>query len=173
MLLRVIKENLRLKVEVAFLLLKPKLYFDNKVIALYQFSSNGNRLTLGAFLIQKAFCSFPAFPGFHLFVCTYLKRRNLQKMLFLLIFEMRFSPIIIFNVSLNLAKYLVTVVKFSVISVISGVCSNSGESTRPYIYLFIRLLSAFFPFYVKMQTKQDKLCYNRLQFDKETQTNTV
>ena len=32
-LLKVIKENLRLKLEVAFLLLKPKLYLDNKVIA--------------------------------------------------------------------------------------------------------------------------------------------
>ena len=50
-LLKVIKENLRLKLEVAFLLLKPKLYLDNKVIAFYQFSSNGNRLSLGAFLI--------------------------------------------------------------------------------------------------------------------------
>ena len=41
-----------------------------------------------------------------------------------------------------------------------------------YFYLFIRLLSAFFLFYVEMQTKV-KLCYNRLQFVKETQTNTV
>ena len=32
-LLKVIKENLRLKLEVAFLLLKPKLYLDNKGIA--------------------------------------------------------------------------------------------------------------------------------------------
>ena len=32
-LLKVIKENLPLKLEVAFLLLKPKLYLDNKVIA--------------------------------------------------------------------------------------------------------------------------------------------
>ena len=65
-LLKVTKENLRLKLEVAFLLLKPKLYLDNKVIAFYQFSRNGNRLTLGAFLIQKPFCRFPAFPGFRL-----------------------------------------------------------------------------------------------------------
>ena len=32
-LLKVIKYNLSLKLEVAFLLLKPKLYLDNKVIA--------------------------------------------------------------------------------------------------------------------------------------------
>ena len=32
-LLKVIKENLRLKLEVAFLLLRPKLYLDNKMIA--------------------------------------------------------------------------------------------------------------------------------------------
>ena len=50
-LLKVIKENLRLNLEAAFLLLKPKLFLDNKVIALYQFSSNRKRLTLGAFLI--------------------------------------------------------------------------------------------------------------------------
>ena len=37
----------------------------------------------------------------------------------------------------------------------------------PYSYLFIRLLSAFF-----CQDKI-KLCYNRLQFVKETQTKTV
>ena len=46
-LLKVIKENLRLNLEAAFLLLKPKLFLDNKVIALYQFSSSGERLTLG------------------------------------------------------------------------------------------------------------------------------
>ena len=50
-LLKVIKENLPLKLEVAFLLLKPKLYLDNKVIAFYQFSSKSKRLTLDAFLI--------------------------------------------------------------------------------------------------------------------------
>ena len=37
-----------------------------------------------------------------------------------------------------------------------------------YFYLFIRLLSAFFLFSVEI-----KLCYDRLQFVKETQTNTV
>ena len=42
-----------------------------------------------------------------------------------------------------------------------------------YFYLFIRLLSAFFLFYVKMQTKQDQTGYKRLQFVKETQINTV
>ena len=51
MLLKVIKENLPLKLEVAFWLLKPKLYLDNKVIAFYQFSSKSKRLTLDAFLI--------------------------------------------------------------------------------------------------------------------------
>ena len=38
-----------------------------------------------------------------------------------------------------------------------------------YFYLFIRLLSAFFLFYVKMQIKQDQT----VQSFKETQTNTV
>ena len=42
-----------------------------------------------------------------------------------------------------------------------------------YFYLFIRLLSAFFLFYVKMQTKQDQTVLNRLHYVKETQTNTV
>ena len=36
-LLKVIKENLRLKLEVAFLLLKPKLYLDNKVLLFTSF----------------------------------------------------------------------------------------------------------------------------------------
>ena len=40
-----------------------------------------------------------------------------------------------------------------------------------YFYLFLRLLSAFF--YVKMQAKQLKLCYNRLRFVKETHPNTM
>ena len=48
---KVIKENLPLKLEVAFLLLKLKLYLDNKVITFYQFSSNGKRLALGTFWI--------------------------------------------------------------------------------------------------------------------------
>ena len=43
----------------------------------------------------------------------------------------------------------------------------------PYFYLFIKLLSAFFLFSVKMQTNKIKLCYNRLPFVKETQINTV
>ena len=43
-----------------------------------------------------------------------------------------------------------------------------------YFYLFIRLLSAFFLFYVEMQTKQDQICQIcQMQFVKETQTNTV
>ena len=50
-LLKVIKKNLSLILEVAFLLLKPKLYLDNKVIAFYQFFSNCKRLTLGVSLI--------------------------------------------------------------------------------------------------------------------------
>ena len=50
-LLKVIKENLRLKLEVAFLLLKPKLDLHSKVTAFYQFSSNSKRVTLGAFVI--------------------------------------------------------------------------------------------------------------------------
>ena len=39
-----------------------------------------------------------------------------------------------------------------------------------YFYLFIRLLSTFF-FFIKQN--KIKLCYNRLQFVKETQTITV
>ena len=35
MLLKVIKESLPVKLEVAFLLLKPKLYLDKKVITFY------------------------------------------------------------------------------------------------------------------------------------------
>ena len=35
------------------------------------------------------------------------------------------------------------------------------------------LLLAFFLFYVKMETKQDQTVLYRLQFVKETQTNTV
>ena len=50
-LLKVIKENLRLNLEVAFLLLEPKLYLDNKVYAFQQFSSTGKPLTLAAILI--------------------------------------------------------------------------------------------------------------------------
>ena len=42
-----------------------------------------------------------------------------------------------------------------------------------YFYLLIRLLSAFFLFYAKMQTKQDQTVFNRLQFVKEIQTSTV
>ena len=38
-----------------------------------------------------------------------------------------------------------------------------------YFYLFLRLLSAFFLFYVKMLTKQDQT----VQFVKEIQTNTI
>ena len=41
--------------------------------------------------------------------------------------------------------------------------SQRGLLVDPYFYLFIRLLSAFFLFSVKMQ----KLCYNRLQFVKK------
>ena len=40
-----------------------------------------------------------------------------------------------------------------------------------YFYLFIRLLSAFFLFYVNMQTKQDQTVEFWLQFVTETQTN--
>ena len=43
----------------------------------------------------------------------------------------------------------------------------------PYFYFFIRLLSVFFLFSVKMQTRQDRLRYNGLQFVKETQINIV
>ena len=43
----------------------------------------------------------------------------------------------------------------------------------PYFYLFIRLLSAFFLLYVKMETKQDQTVLQRLHFVKETQTNTI
>ena len=41
---------------------------------------------------------------------------------------------------------------------------------NPYFYLFIRLLSAFFLFSVKMQKIKMELCYNMLRFVKETQT---
>ena len=40
-----------------------------------------------------------------------------------------------------------------------------------YFYFFIRLLSAFFLFYVNMQTKQDQTVEFWLQFVTETQTN--
>ena len=50
-LLKVIKKNLPLKLEVAFLLLKPKLYLDKKVITFYQFSSHCKRLAPSASLI--------------------------------------------------------------------------------------------------------------------------
>ena len=48
-LLKVTKENLPLKLEVAFLPLKPNLYLDNKVTAFWQFSSVDKKLTLIAF----------------------------------------------------------------------------------------------------------------------------
>ena len=45
----------------------------------------------------------------------------------------------------------------------------------PYSYLSITLLSAFFGFFFLSGCKQNKikLCNNRLQFVKETKTNTV
>ena len=43
----------------------------------------------------------------------------------------------------------------------------------PYFYLLIRLLSVFFFFLSRCKQNKIKLCYNRLQFVKETQTNTV
>ena len=46
-LLKVIKEHLLLKLEIDFfLLLKPKWYVDNKLVAFQQFSSNGKAFTL-------------------------------------------------------------------------------------------------------------------------------
>ena len=61
-LLKVINEHLLLFtiiyiiLKVAFWLIKPKWYLDNKLTAFQQFSSNGKSLTLGAFLTYKAFC---------------------------------------------------------------------------------------------------------------------
>ena len=44
----------------------------------------------------------------------------------------------------------------------------------PYFYFFIRLLSDFFSFLCQDANKNKiKMCYNRLQFVKETQTNTL
>ena len=48
-LLKVTKENIPLKLEVAFLPLKPNLYLDNKVTAFWQFSNNDKKLTQSAF----------------------------------------------------------------------------------------------------------------------------
>ena len=40
----------------------------------------------------------------------------------------------------------------------------------PYFYLFIRLFSAFFLFMARSKQNKIKLCYNRFQFVKKTQT---
>ena len=54
-LLKVIRESLPLKLvlKVAFLLLKPKLYLYNKLVAFQQFSSNGKPLTLSSFDLES------------------------------------------------------------------------------------------------------------------------
>ena len=43
----------------------------------------------------------------------------------------------------------------------------------PYFYLFMHLLLVFFSFLSKCKYDRIKLCYNRLQFVKQTQISTV
>ena len=61
---------------------------------------------------------------------AHLKAQNLQKILLLQFFEVRFFPNI-FVVSLSLVQCLLTSMIIFVISVVSGVSSKSRESSWP------------------------------------------
>ena len=53
-------------------------------------------------------------------------------------------------------------------------CKQTKEQgSEDCFYLFMRLLSAIFFFLSRCKQSKIKLCNNRLQFVKETQTNTV
>ena len=85
------------------------------------------------FLSRKLFIDFRHFQVLVFYHRTYSKTQNLRKVSFLLCFEVRFFPDIIVNVSFSLVKCLVTFMKFFIISMISGVSGDSGESTWPKI----------------------------------------
>ena len=80
------RRTYHLSLKVAFLLLKSKLYLENKVITFQQFCNNNKPLTLGALLIQKPFCRLPAFPSFRFFPYSIFKNtettENFQKLIF-------------------------------------------------------------------------------------------
>ena len=116
----------------SFFVIKPKMYLDNKVIAFYQFSSNGKRLTLGVFFYFESFLFISGFSGFSFVAIEHIRKRRIHGKFYCYCFlTWDFSQTEFINVSLNLVMYLVTFVKFSVISVIFGVSENSGESTWP------------------------------------------
>ena len=73
------------------MLLKPKWYLDNKLVAFVQFSGNDNCYWV-IFLFRKLFVGFRYFWVFVFYHRTHSKTRNLWKVSFLLFFEVRFFP---------------------------------------------------------------------------------
>ena len=77
-----------------FLLLKPKWYLDNKLVAFSSFPVMVI-VNTGCFLFRKLSVNFQHFRVFVFYHRTHSKTRNLRKVSFLLIFEVRFLPDII------------------------------------------------------------------------------
>ena len=73
--------------------------------------------------------------GFSVFAAEHIRKRGIHGKFYSSCFLMwDFSQTWFINISLNLAKYFVTSVKFSVIFLISDVSGNSWELTWPGLY---------------------------------------
>ena len=84
-LLKIIKENLPLRLESGFLLLKPKWYLDIKLEAFHQFSSNGNCKQCVLFYVES-FLLISGISWFSFFVIEHIRKsrttKNFQKLVF-------------------------------------------------------------------------------------------
>ena len=63
-----------LKLEGSFFVIKVEIVLNNKVIAFYQFSSNGKPLTLGAFFYLESFLSISGISGLSFFAIKHIRK---------------------------------------------------------------------------------------------------